>query len=61
MIAVSEVLDIFTVKDGKKKLKLFLPCAEKMENWENVRRQRESLYGEKYTMISDKPSHVLNR
>jgi WD40 repeat protein len=61
MIAVSEVLDIFIVKDGKKKVKLFLPCAEKMENWENVRRQRESLHGEKYTMIPEMPSRILNR
>jgi len=61
MIAVSEVLDIFTVKDGKKKMKLFLPCAEKMENWDNVRRQRENVYGEKYTMIPGKPSRFLNQ
>jgi WD40 repeat protein len=60
MIAVSEVLDIFTV-DGKKKVKLFLPRAEKMENWGNVRRQRESLHGEKYTMIPERPSHIFNR
>jgi Tol biopolymer transport system component len=61
LIAVSEVLDIFTVKDGKKKVKLFLPCAEKMENWENVRRQRESLHGEKYIKIPERPTHILNR
>lgn len=61
MIAVKEVLDIFTVKDGKKKMKLFLPCAEKMENWDNVRRQRENKYGEKYTMIPGKPSRFLNQ
>jgi WD40 repeat protein len=61
MIAVSEVLDIFTVKDGKKKVKLFLSRAEKGKNWNNVRRQRESLYGEKYTMIPEKPTGILNK
>lgn len=61
MITVSEVLDIIALKDGKRELILFLPCAEKMENWENVRRQRESLHGEKYVMIPAKSSRILNR
>ena len=61
MIAVSTTIHTFIVADGKRKLKLFLPCAEKMENWENVRRQRESLHGEKYVMIPTKSSRILNR
>lgn len=55
MIAVNEILDIFTVSDGKRNIKLFLPCAEKMKNWGIIRQQREELYGDKYIMIPNRP------
>lgn len=61
MIVVKETLDIFSVRDGKRMMILYLARAEKITNWENVRQQRESLYGEKFTMIPDKPSRFLNR
>jgi WD40 repeat protein len=61
IMSVSITINIFTATDGKRKLKLYLSCAEKMENWENVRRQRESLHGEKYVMIPAKPMLILNR
>jgi hypothetical protein len=62
MIAVSKTIGFFTVQDSKRKLELYLPCALKtIENYEKAIRNRERLYGEKYTMILEKPSRILNR
>jgi hypothetical protein len=61
-IAIKEVIYIYTVQDAKQKVELYLPCVPRtIENWANIKKQRESLYGEKTTMIPEMPSRILNR
>ncbi len=56
MIAFS--LHVFTVRDGKRKVILYLPSAPKtIENWEVAYRGSENLY----RMIPAKPLRILNR
>ena len=60
MIAVSKTIDIFTIRDGKPIIELYLPCVPKtIENWEIARRKFEDLI--KYRMIPEKPSKAYNR
>jgi Tol biopolymer transport system component len=55
MIATS--LHIFTVRDGKRKVILYLPSAPKtITNWEEAYRRNKELY----RMIPGTPSHICN-
>jgi hypothetical protein len=61
-IVVKAAINIYRTQDGKMKVELDLPCAFKEdENGERIKRQREKLYGEKYTMIPEIPSRIINR
>ena len=61
-IVVKKEIYIYTIQDGKQKVELYLPCVPKtIENWSNIKKQRESLYGEKTTMLPERPSRILNR
>jgi nitrogen regulatory protein PII-like uncharacterized protein len=61
-IVVKVAINIYRTQDGKMKVELDLPCAFKEdENGERIKRQREKLYGEKYTMIPEIPSRIINR
>jgi len=61
-ITVKSAINIYRAQDGKMKVELDLPCVFKEdENGERIKRQREKLYGEKYTMIPEIPSRIINR
>jgi Tol biopolymer transport system component len=51
-------IHIFTVRDGKRKMILYLPSTPKtVENWEDAYRRNKKLY----RMIPERPLHSLNR
>jgi len=61
-ITVKAGINIYRAQDGKKKVELDLPCVFKEdETGERIKRQREKLYGEKFTMIPKMPSRIINR
>lgn len=58
MIAVSKTIDTFTIKDGKRKHILYLPCAPKtIKNFEEVMKTSKTLY----IMIQERPSRIINK
>ena len=61
-ITVKSAIYIYRAQDGKHKIELYLPSVpQKIENWTNIKKQRLSLYDEKYTMIPERPSRIINR
>jgi Tol biopolymer transport system component len=58
MIAVGEIINTFTMRDGKRKDKLYLSRVPKtVENFEVYMRKRPDIH----RMIPDKPSIILNK
>lgn len=56
-ISVNLTIDIHRVEDGSHQIELYLPRAVNIENWENS--HKKTLYKNK--MISEQPSHIINR
>lgn len=60
MISVSSTISITTVRNAKADQILYLPSVPKTDkSWEKARQKNESWL--KFTMIPEKPSHILNK
>lgn len=63
MISVGKTVSFYMVNGGKPIIdELYLPSALKsIENYEKAIRTKESLHGEKYIMLKEKTSKIINR
>ena len=58
IVAVSTTINIFAIKDGNRKQKIYLPCAPKtIDNFEIAMKRSKS----SYKMMPEKPSLIFNQ